>query len=215
VFTRVFFTALSWTEEITCFLLVAASLVGTAVGFKRGSHIAITFVTERLPGRGRMFFAVLVHLLGMAFFAVMATYGVLLMRTEARQISPPLRSPWCGSMPPSDRRGSRYTAPGGGHRRNLAEGLSMGWLLFGSFFVLLLLGVPVGLAVGLSALLIFLISGIPLQMVPRPSSREPAPTLSRTPSGFPAARATPPARSFPPARWCVASRHLSAACSRR
>ena len=43
----------------------------------------------------------------------------------------------------------------------------MGWLLFGSFFLLLLIGVPVGLAVGLSALLIFLVSGIPLQMVPQ------------------------------------------------
>ncbi len=43
----------------------------------------------------------------------------------------------------------------------------MGWLLFGSFFLLLLIGVPVGLAVGLSALLIFIVSGIPLQMVPQ------------------------------------------------
>ena len=43
----------------------------------------------------------------------------------------------------------------------------MGWILFGSFFVLLLIGVPVGLAVGLSALIIFLINGIPLQMVPQ------------------------------------------------
>ena len=43
----------------------------------------------------------------------------------------------------------------------------MGWLLFGSFFLLLLIGVPVGLAVGLSALLIFVVSGIPLQMVPQ------------------------------------------------
>jgi C4-dicarboxylate transporter, DctM subunit len=43
----------------------------------------------------------------------------------------------------------------------------MGWILFGSFFVFLLIGVPVGLAVGLSALIIFLISGIPLQMVPQ------------------------------------------------
>ena len=93
VITRVFFTALSWTEEITCFLLVAASLVGTAVGFKRGSHIAISFVTERLPARGRTFLTVLVHLLGIAFFAVMASYGVLLMRTEARQISPALEIP--------------------------------------------------------------------------------------------------------------------------
>ncbi|HOI74536.1 MAG TPA: TRAP transporter large permease [Syntrophales bacterium] len=43
----------------------------------------------------------------------------------------------------------------------------MGWILFGSFFVFLLVGVPVGLAVGLSALIIFVVSGIPLQMVPQ------------------------------------------------
>ncbi|NPU84053.1 MAG: TRAP transporter large permease [Syntrophaceae bacterium] len=43
----------------------------------------------------------------------------------------------------------------------------MGWILFGSFFFLLLVGVPVGLAVGLSALIIFVVSGIPLQMVPQ------------------------------------------------
>ncbi len=43
----------------------------------------------------------------------------------------------------------------------------MGWLLFGSFFLFLLVGVPVGLAVGLSALIVFVVSGIPLQMVPQ------------------------------------------------
>lgn len=43
----------------------------------------------------------------------------------------------------------------------------MGWVLFGVFFLLLILGIPVGLAVGLAALLIFLVTGIPLQMVPQ------------------------------------------------
>ncbi len=43
----------------------------------------------------------------------------------------------------------------------------MGWILFGSFFFFLLIGVPVGLAVGLSALIVFVATGIPLQMVPQ------------------------------------------------
>jgi len=93
VVSRVFFTAFSWTEEITCFLLVAATLVGTAVGFKRGSHIAVGFLTERLPGRARTSLAILVHLLGIGFFAVMAVYGLVLMRTETAQISPALQIP--------------------------------------------------------------------------------------------------------------------------
>lgn len=43
----------------------------------------------------------------------------------------------------------------------------MGWILFGSFFLFLLIGVPVGLAVGLAALIVFILNGIPLQMVPQ------------------------------------------------
>lgn len=43
----------------------------------------------------------------------------------------------------------------------------MGWILFGCFFLLLLIGVPVGLAVGLSALIVFILNGIPLQMIPQ------------------------------------------------
>lgn len=120
VVTRVFFTALSWTEEITCFLLVAASLVGTAVGFRRGSHIAVTFVTERLPARGRKSLAVLVHLLGIAFFGVVAIYGVLLMQTEARQISPALEIPmvWVYAM---------FPVVGGLVILHLAAGLTEAW----------------------------------------------------------------------------------------
>jgi C4-dicarboxylate transporter DctM subunit len=43
----------------------------------------------------------------------------------------------------------------------------MGWIIFGSFFVLMFIGVPIGLAIGLASLIVFLASGIPLQMVPQ------------------------------------------------
>ena len=43
----------------------------------------------------------------------------------------------------------------------------MGWIIFGSFFALMIIGVPIGLAIGLSSLIVFLSSGIPLQMVPQ------------------------------------------------
>lgn len=93
VIFRVFFTALSWTEEITCFLLVYATLVGTAVAFKRGSHIAVTFFAQRFFGSGRKFLAIGVYLLGIIFFTVMVIYGVLLMKTESLQTSPALQIP--------------------------------------------------------------------------------------------------------------------------
>ncbi len=93
VITRVFFTALSWSEEITCFLLVYASLVGAAVAFKRGSHIAVTFIVQRLPAGGQKAMAILVHLLGIGFFAVIAFYGILLMKAESHQTSPAMMIP--------------------------------------------------------------------------------------------------------------------------
>jgi TRAP-type C4-dicarboxylate transport system permease small subunit len=93
VVTRVFFTALSWSEEITCFLLVYASLVGAAVAFKRGSHIAVTFIVQQLPSGVQKSLTLLVHLLGIGFFGVIAVYGVLLMKTESLQTSPAMMIP--------------------------------------------------------------------------------------------------------------------------
>ena len=93
IICRVFFTALSWSEELTCFLLVYASLVGAAVAFKRGSHIAVTFIVQRLPAGMQKASAVLVHLLGIGFFVVIAFYGVLLMKTESHQTSPAMMIP--------------------------------------------------------------------------------------------------------------------------
>ena len=43
----------------------------------------------------------------------------------------------------------------------------MGWVIFGSFFLLMLIGVPIGLSIGLAALVVVMVSGIPLQMVPQ------------------------------------------------
>ena len=93
VITRVFFTALSWSEEITCFLLVYASLVGAAVAFKRGSHIAVTFIVQQLPAEIQKALALLVYLLGIGFFGVIAVYGILLMKTESHQTSPAMMIP--------------------------------------------------------------------------------------------------------------------------
>lgn len=93
VIFRVFFTALSWTEEITCFLLFYASLVGAAVAFKRGSHIAVTFIVQRLPRTGQKALTIGVYLLGILFFTVIVIYGTLLMETESHQLSPGMQIP--------------------------------------------------------------------------------------------------------------------------
>lgn len=85
--------ALIWSEEVICFALVAATMVGASVAFKRGSHIAVTSLIDRLSPEKRKIMACLVHGVGMAFFVVVAWYGVVLMRGEAFQTTPALGIP--------------------------------------------------------------------------------------------------------------------------
>ncbi len=90
IICRVFFQALVWSEELVRFSLVAASLVGASVAFYRGSHISISFLTDRLPSALRIVVQVAVRLGSVAFFAVVAWYGWVLMGTEAFQTTPAL-----------------------------------------------------------------------------------------------------------------------------
>lgn len=88
---RFFFTALSWSEELSCFLLVFASLVGSAVAFKRGSHLSISFLADRLPPTMKKVVATVVALLGIGFFAIVAFYGAQLMLSESAQLTPAMQ----------------------------------------------------------------------------------------------------------------------------
>lgn len=85
---RVFFEALIWSEELTTYLLVASSLLGAALAFKRGSHIAVTFLVDRMPPALRRAARIFVQLTGMVFFSVVAFYGAVLTRSEAMQTTP-------------------------------------------------------------------------------------------------------------------------------
>ena len=104
---RFFFTALSWSEELSSFLLVWVSLLGAAVGFKRGSHIAVTFLVDKLPPKARRVMQTFIGLLGIGFFGIVVWYGGVLMKTEASQVTPAmglsmrwiyLMYPVCGTL---------------------------------------------------------------------------------------------------------------------
>lgn len=50
-FRYVLATPLTWTEELARYLYIWACWVGAPVAMRRGNHIAIAFVQERLPDR--------------------------------------------------------------------------------------------------------------------------------------------------------------------
>lgn len=91
VIFRFFFNALTWSEELSCFLLVLASLLGAAIAFKRGSHIAVTFLILKLPAKIQKVMAIAVNLLGVIFFVIVAYYGAVLMKAEFTQTTPAMQ----------------------------------------------------------------------------------------------------------------------------
>lgn len=88
VIFRVFFSALSWTEELSRYLLVWASFLGTAVAFKKGAHIAVTFAIDRLPKLVKKSIQTITTLLMACFFAVTIYYSIYLFNVQVFQVSP-------------------------------------------------------------------------------------------------------------------------------
>ncbi len=85
---RFFFTALSWSEEASRFLLVWSSMIGASVGFKRGAHISITFVTNLLPQKAKKPISVVSYVIQAIFFWIVTYYGVILINDQGFQTSP-------------------------------------------------------------------------------------------------------------------------------
>lgn len=93
IVSRVFFTAVSWSEELARFLLVWTSFFGAAMAWQRGRHIAVGFAVDCLPGRLKTLVRALAILVSIAFFAVIIYYGIRFMQMQSFQVSASLRIP--------------------------------------------------------------------------------------------------------------------------
>lgn len=79
VLTRYFTSiSLAFTEEFSVFLVVVMTFVGAATAFTRGHHLAITFLVDKLPARGRAWQRRFALLCGLAVFGVLAWWGALM-----------------------------------------------------------------------------------------------------------------------------------------
>jgi len=93
VICRGFFTALSWSEEATRYLLVWCTFFAATLAYKRGKHIAITFVVDVFPRKIKKFIIILGYLLSMVFFLTVIFYGIQMIQLQVFQISPALSIP--------------------------------------------------------------------------------------------------------------------------
>lgn len=93
IITRVFFEALTWSEELSRYLLVWGSFFAATLAYKRGMHISVTFGIDFFRKPVKKWIILLSILLSIIFFGFSARYGFSLMSQQAVQVSAALRLP--------------------------------------------------------------------------------------------------------------------------
>ncbi len=89
--SRVFFSAVGWTEEVARFLLVWITFLAATLAYRRRRHIAVTFVIEALPPRIRQASQLLATLVVVAFMISLIVIGYRYMQVQSFQKSASLR----------------------------------------------------------------------------------------------------------------------------
>jgi len=90
IFRYLLNSPLSWPEELARYSLVWLTFIGAALATKSHSHIVVDFAGLFLPERPRLWIALAVHSIVIAFLAVFFAYGLLLVQRMWVAISPAL-----------------------------------------------------------------------------------------------------------------------------
>jgi len=75
----------AWTEEAARYLFIWLSLLGAAVGGRRGAHFAVAFVARRSPGGARRAARAGLRLVEAVFYGVLTWAGVEIVRVAHLQ----------------------------------------------------------------------------------------------------------------------------------
>jgi TRAP-type C4-dicarboxylate transport system permease small subunit len=91
IFRYVLLLPLFWTEEFARYCLVWSSLLAAGIALKRGEHIAVAFVAERLPKRIRMAAALGGDIFVATMLVIILWGGIYLVTLTRHQLSPAMR----------------------------------------------------------------------------------------------------------------------------
>jgi len=79
VFFRYVLSApLTWTEELARYMYIWACWLGAPVALRRGNHIVIVVVAERLPQRIAQVTTLIIHVVSLFFLTELAIQGIRL-----------------------------------------------------------------------------------------------------------------------------------------
>lgn len=93
IVSRVFFTSVSWTEEVARFLLIWITFLGATLAYQQGRHIAVTIMRDNLPPAFKRIVTGAAILVTIAFLVALARVGWQYTNLQSFQKSPSLRLP--------------------------------------------------------------------------------------------------------------------------
>lgn len=73
---RTWFTALSWSDEVTRYLLIWSTFLGATVVYRHNGHISVNLLREAVPPKASRVLRVVVHVVCFALFAVLEYYSI-------------------------------------------------------------------------------------------------------------------------------------------
>lgn len=90
---RLWFTALTWSEELTRYLLIWSTFIGAGIVYKHAGHISVTIVQGLFPAPVQKGLKLLVHLVCGVFCGMVVWVGFKYMSMQGGQLSAALRIP--------------------------------------------------------------------------------------------------------------------------
>ena len=93
IICRLFFKALSWSEEATRYLLVWATFLGASCVYRANGHISITALHGLVPHKMKKAVQILIHVLCMVVFVLALYYGIKYAGKQSAQLSASMRLP--------------------------------------------------------------------------------------------------------------------------
>ncbi|NYB74941.1 TRAP transporter small permease [Sedimentibacter hydroxybenzoicus DSM 7310] len=95
VISRYFLKAsISFTDELTTFLFVLLSLLGSAIAARYGSHLGLTILTDYLPEKFNKWVAMFSGICSVIFCGVIVYYGLLMVSFEFKSMQLTLGMQW-------------------------------------------------------------------------------------------------------------------------
>ena len=76
IICRTWFTALSWSDEVTRYLLVWSTFLGASVVYRHSGHISVTILQEKVPAGVGKAMRIAVHAICLVLFAALLFYSV-------------------------------------------------------------------------------------------------------------------------------------------